>query len=66
MLLAIELGLEVNSLKIIFEVTYANWGNEFIEYMGSFFNLKRKSKDNEKATKKIAKLFGNSLYGKWG
>jgi hypothetical protein len=34
--------------------------------MGTFFNLKKKAKDSEKATKKIAKLFGNSLYGKWG
>lgn len=58
-LLAKKLGLE--SIKIERVVHYLKWGNPFKEYMGKFFELKKRP---EKSISRIAKLFGNSLFGK--
>lgn len=45
------------------KICYKEWKAVFKEYMDTFFEMKKTA---EEAIAKIAKLFGNSLYGKWG
>jgi hypothetical protein len=61
LILAKKLGLE--SVFIVKKICYKEWKAVFKEYMDTFFDMKKTS---EEAIAKIAKLFGNSLYGKWG
>ena len=57
-------SLGLTYLRVTHRIIYNKRENILEKYMSNFFNIKKKHDDGP--MRAIAKLFGNSLYGKMG
>jgi len=56
--------LRLQRISCWLKISYEERGNVFKDYMTEFFEIKKRNADGP--LRAIAKLFGNSLYGKFG